>query len=193
MAAQVATAYEGLAMNPSTASIRSTKPSATGIAANTAISTAPDAYPFALVRTETGFSAGGLQFAAAATAPTRAALQERLAQAVALHVAEARVSGAALEPPRDPAGLDLSDYAAEGLQPEVVYVRPAPISDASVAISRALRDDGISAAELARRLGVARSVVSRLTDPLYFGHTTRTLRGVAAALDRTLTITLEPT
>ncbi len=153
---------------------------------------APEAYPFAIVRTPTGFSAGGLQFPAATTAPTRAALLERLAQVIALHVAEAQVSGATLEPPRDPPSLDVSDYAAEGLQPEVVYVRPAPISDASIAVARALREDGVSAAELARRLGVARSVVSRLTDPLYFGHTTRTLRGVAAALDRHLTIALEP-
>ncbi|MFN2323799.1 MAG: hypothetical protein ABR510_12680 [Trueperaceae bacterium] len=41
-------------------------------------------------------------------------------------------------------------------------------------------------------MGVARSVVSRLSDPLYFGHTTRTLRGVAAALNRRLSIDLEP-
>ena len=157
------------------------------------LATAPDAYPFAVLPTSTGFSAGGLQFPAAATAPTRAALLERLAQVVALHAAEALVSGATREPPHDPAALDLGDYTAEGLHPEVVYVRPAPVSDASIAIARALRDDGVSAAELARRMGVPRSVISRLTDPLYFGHSTRTLRGVAAALDRKLTIALEPT
>lgn len=153
---------------------------------------APDAYPFAIVRTDTGFSAGGLQFPAAVTASTRPALMERLAEVVALHVADELASGATLEPPLAPAALDLGDYTAEGLHPEVVYVRPAPVSDASIAIARALRDDGISAAELARRMGVPRSVISRLTDPLYFGHSTRTLRSVAAALDRTLTIALEP-
>ena len=181
-------------MNPSATadSHRSNRPSATGIAAATAIHAAPDAYPFALVPTPTGFSAGGLQFAAAVTAPSRANLLERLAQVVALHVADAAVSGIALEPPLDPEALDLGDYTAEGLEAEVVYVRPAAISDASIAIARALRAEGVTAAELARRLGVARSVVSRLTDPLYFGHSTRTLRGVATALNRRLTIELEP-
>jgi hypothetical protein len=181
-------------MNPSAAIARSRSTNARSnhLAAASANRAAPEAYPFAIVPTTTGFSAGGLQFPAAATAPTRPGLMERLAQVVALHVADALVSGVTLEPPLAPAALDVGDYAAEGLLPEVVYVRPAPISDASIAIARALREDGVSAAELARRMGVPRSVISRLTDPLYFGHSTRTLRGVAAALDRTLTITLEP-
>jgi hypothetical protein len=192
VAAGFASAPKGLAMSPSAAiaTSRSTNLRANDAPAASANSVTPEAYPFALVTTPTGFAAGGLQFAAAATAPTRTALLERLAEIVALLVADALVAGVALEPPLAPDALDLGDYAAEGLQPEVVYVGPAPLSDASIAIARALHDDGVSAAELARRMGVPRSVISRLTDPLYFGHTTRTLRGVAAALDRTLTIAL---
>lgn len=150
--------------------------------------TPPPSYPFAIVPTTTGFSAGALQFAAVATAATRALLLERLADIVALHVADALVDGRPLDPPLDPTTLDLSDYAAEGLNPDVVYVAPAPISDASMAIARALRDEGITAAQLARRLGVARSAVSRWTDPLYFGHSTRSLRQVAAALGLRLVV-----
>lgn len=150
-------------------------------------------YPFAIVPTATGFSAGALQFTAVATAPTRALLLDRLADIVALHVADALVAGTPLDPPLDPTALDLSDYTAEGLHPDVVYVAPAPISDASVAIARALRGAGLPAAELARRLGVARSAISRWTDPLYFGHTTRSLRQVAAALGLRLVVAFERT
>lgn len=150
------------------------------------------AYPFALVRTGTGFSAGALQFAAAATAPTREALLARLAELVALHLAAARVAEVDAAPPLDPTRLDLTHYEAEGLAPDVVYVAPAAISEPSVAIARALRADGVSQAELARRMAIPRSVVTRLTDPLYFGHTTRTLRRVAEALGRHLRVSLDP-
>lgn len=69
-------------------------------------------------------------------------------------------------------------------------MRPAPLSAFAVAIESALREEGISQAELARRMSVPPSVVSRITGPLYFGHTSRTLRGVAEALGRELQVSL---
>ena len=50
--------------------------------------------------------------------------------------------------------------------------------------------NGVAYAELARRTGVPRSVVTRPTDPFSFGHATRTLRNVARALGRALPATL---
>lgn len=88
-------------------------------------------------------------------------------------------------------GLDLSDYHDEGEDPEIVYVEPAPVSVVSVAIERALREAGLSYAELARRMSVPRSVVTRITNPFYFGHTTRTLRSAAQALGREVHVSLD--
>jgi hypothetical protein len=180
-------------VNRTTFAVPDRQPAPTVPTAGTSDDSCQDAYPFAIVRVETGYSAGGLQFAATITASSKQKLIEQLSKVVALHVAQARVTQTALEPPRPVDELDLDDYRAEGLDPEIVYVRPSSVNDVSVAIARALHEDAVTPADLARRLGVARSVVSRLVDPLYFGHSTRTLRGVARALDRRLVIALDPT
>lgn len=150
------------------------------------------AYPFAILRTATGFTAGGLQFPSMATADTRERLMELLRAQVGLYLFECTLDGRAPEAPLDRDDLDLSDYAEEGAgPPEVVYVEPAPVSVASLAIERALREEGLSYADLARRMDTSRSVVSRITDPFYFGHTSRTLRSVAEALGREVHVSLE--
>lgn len=154
-------------------------------------SASTQAYPFAIVRTETGFSAGGLQFPSLATAETRAQLLELLREQVALHLLECGFEGRTPGAPKPGSELDLSDYHEEGDDPEVVYVDPAPVSVVSTAIERARREEGVSYAELARRMEVPRSVVTRITNPFYFGHTTRTLRSVAQALGREVHVSLD--
>ncbi len=150
------------------------------------------AYPFAVVRLERNWSAGALQWQAALTAEAREDLDRLMAEQVALYLHDRELEGRTPEAPKDEAELELSAYRDSGLHFEVVYVRPAPLSAFAVAIAEALRDEGISQAELARRMKVPPSVVSRITDPLYFGHTSRTLRGVAEALGRVLHVRLEP-
>ena len=123
--------------------------------------------------------------------PNPHAILERLAELAALYLVECELEGSSPEEPAKASSLDLSDYGAEGLQPEVVYVAAANVNEVSVAIGRALREEGASHAELARRTGVPPSVVTRISDPLYFGHTSRTLRSVACALAREVRVAFE--
>jgi hypothetical protein len=150
--------------------------------------TSIDAYPFAMVRTSTGFSGSALQFPSIATAPTRSTLDVLMQQQTALFLLEHRWSGTPPPRPVDRSEIDLSDWTDAGEEPEVAYVAPADVSEVSVTIERAIRDEGMTYAALARRMAVPRSVVTRLTDPFYFGHTTRTLRRVADALGLTLRV-----
>lgn len=113
-----------------------------------------------------------------------------MAEQVALHLHDEAMSGRTPDSPKPKQELDVEHYREDGQEFEVVYVRPAPLSSAAVAIERALLEDGVSQAELARRMGAPRSTVSRITDPLYFGHTSNTLRAVADALGRELRIDL---
>ncbi|NUM54350.1 MAG: helix-turn-helix transcriptional regulator [Candidatus Hydrogenedentes bacterium] len=63
----------------------------------------------------------------------------------------------------------------------------------NAAIARRLYDlrnrAGITQAELARRVGTTTSVISRLENADYEGHSLTMLRRVAAALDRTVAVT----
>lgn len=146
------------------------------------------AYPFVVAATETGFAASALQFPSMATAATRAELDRLMSEQVALHLLGHRLDGTSPMAPKGEGELDLADWAGVEERPEVVYAVPAAVNEVSVAIEVALREQGVTYAELARRMGVPRSVVTRLTDPIYFGHTTRTLRNVAGAMGRTLRV-----
>lgn len=74
---------------------------------------------------------------------------------------------------------------------EIVWLPPAEVNPVSLEIERALRERGWTQAELARRMGVHRAQVSRLTDPFYFGQNLSTLQRVAQALGAQLTVHLE--
>jgi hypothetical protein len=150
------------------------------------------AYPFAVVRLQHNWSAGASQWSAAVTAPTREALDQRMAEAVAVYLHDLALEGQAPEAPKAEHCLDLSAYREAGEPCEVVYVAPAPLSAFAIAIERGLLEEGVSQAELARRMGVAASVVSRITVPLYFGHTSKAVRAVADALGREVHICLRP-
>lgn len=101
------------------------------------------------------------------------------ARCASLRADKAVSLGASLRP-RD------SDYPFE-----VTYVGVAPLSAFAMAIEKALQEEGISQAEVARRMQVSASVVSRITDPVYLGRTSRTLRAVADVLGRDIKIHLE--
>lgn len=148
------------------------------------------AYPFAVEHSDGSWSASALQWPAAIAAATRDELERLMAEQVALYLHDEVVEGRTPEPPKYEHQLNVAPYREDGEEFEVVFVSPAPLSSAAVAIDRALHEDGVSQAELARRMGVPRSTISRITDPLYSGHTTNTLRAVAEALGRKLRIDL---
>jgi len=155
------------------------------------MATRSTAYPFAIMRLEHNWSAGALQWQAALTAPTREELDSVMAEQVALYLHDCELEGHNPEAPKPESELPLDAYRDSGHPFEVVYVEPVPLSAFAIAIEKALAEDGISQAELARRMHAPASVVSRITDPLYFGHTSKTLRAVADALGRDIHVRLE--
>ncbi len=65
---------------------------------------------------------------------------------------------------------------------EVVLVEPAEVNPVSLRLADAIRSARLTKAEVARRLGVSRQSVHRLTDPFYFNHNMRSLHRVAEVL-----------
>lgn len=71
---------------------------------------------------------------------------------------------------------------------ELIWLAPAEVNPVSLEIERALNAQHLTQAELARRMGVHRAQVSRLTDPFYFGQNLGTLKRVAEALGARLSV-----
>ncbi len=65
---------------------------------------------------------------------------------------------------------------------EVVLVKPAKVNPVSLELGDAIQSARLTKAEVARRLGVSRQSVHRLTDPFYFSHNMRSLNRVAEVL-----------
>lgn len=151
----------------------------------------PLAYPFAVVRTREGYSGAALDFPAMASAESREELDEVLSEQAGLYLYEAELQHRDPPRPTSPNDLVRRQPQDENVDTEVVYVEPAATNYISLAIERAMLEEGVSLAELADRLGTSAVVVARLTDPFYFGHSTRTLRAVAAALGRELRVSLD--
>jgi len=106
-----------------------------------------------------------------------------LQEALAFYLAHLEVEGRPLpEPPAE------APPPEAGLSMELVWLRPAPVNPVSLEIEQMMRARGLKRSELARRLGVTPAAVTRLLDPLYFGHSLATLRRVAEALDSDLDV-----
>lgn len=63
---------------------------------------------------------------------------------------------------------------------------------AALAIHRAREAAGLTQGQLAKRLGTTQSVISRLEDADYEGHTLKMLERIAEALKQRVVIHLEP-
>lgn len=148
------------------------------------------AYPVVLGPHRRNWSAGAVDFAAVTTADTRDELLRLAGEQVALHLLEHEVEGTVAPSPTQPQDLDL-DYLDEFDENyEVVYVEPTKLSEFGTAIYKAMAEEGVSEAELARRLGASHTLANRISDPLYYGHTSNTLRKVAKALGREMVVIL---
>jgi|GEM_PF-4374857 len=76
----------------------------------------------------------------------------------------------------------------EYIESEEPLLNTNPISEM---VARAIVQSGLSKAEVARRLGVPRTLVTRWTHPRYTGHTVDTLERIARVLGGTLAVTIE--
>ena len=156
-----------------------------------------NAYPYLVAKMPHNWAAGGVQFASAITADTRDTLMQRIAEDVALRLFYAALDGNELPTPlpqtEDNRARDEAEaYDPEGPDTELVYLGPARLSAHAAAILRGMQACHVNKAELARRMGVPRSVVSRLTNLLYFKHSAESLRRAAEALDLEIHLTLVP-
>lgn len=146
-------------------------------------------YPFIIEPAAGNLAAGAVQFTTLATAADRRKLERLMAEQLALVLHDYAEKGEAPPAPVDAGEVDLSDYE-EGS--EVVYVEPAPLNPVALTIEAKLKQQGINQSELARRMGVPRSVVSRLTNPFYWGHSLKSLNEVARALRTQLEVGFVP-
>jgi antitoxin HicB len=99
----------------------------------------------------------------AATAPSCAALLKLLAESLTLWLDEL-----ADQAPLALANLD-PEYQNLEADEEVIWLDPALLNPVSLELRGAIAANGLSAAEVARRAGMPRSGLSRLTDPLLLG------------------------
>ena len=72
-----------------------------------------------------------------------------------------------------------------------VMVEPATVNPVSLEVARVLQQAGSSKAEIAARMGTIPSVLSRLSDPEYAGHTVGALQRLAAATGTKLKIAFD--
>ena len=74
-------------------------------------------------------------------------------------------------------------------QPEPSLPTPDPVS---LELRRALRERGLTGAEIAQRLNIKPPLVSRWLSPTYHQHGMETLRRIADALDMDVEVNLKP-
>jgi antitoxin HicB len=133
-----------------------------------------------------GFCVDVPVFVAGKASPEEA--QRALEEGVAFYLAHLEVEGRAFPEPGSTPPPELDEEVKAYLTP--VTIRPSPVNEVSLEIEKALRRKGLKRKDLAQRMGVPASVVSRILDPLYFGHTLSTLRKVAQALESGLEVRL---
>ncbi len=142
-------------------------------------------YPFVIEPARLNLAASAVQFATLATANNRAELGRLMAEQLALELHSYAERNETPPAPLDDVDIDLSNYEAGSM---VVYVEPAPLNPVSLTLAAELEQLGVKPSELAKRLGTSRSVVSRLTNPFYWGHSVKTLNRVAEVLGTELRV-----
>lgn len=109
---------------------------------------------------------------------TREAVLKSLSEGIALSMLSLKEDGLPVPPPSSKE----SDVEKENESDELVWVESAAVSPVSLEIEAAIKRSGLSQAELARRLNVHRSQITRMTDPFYFGHNLSSLQRIAEAV-----------
>lgn len=130
---------------------------------------------------------------------TKEEVIESLQKGLALHILELQEHGQEVPQPvaqsakDDPQatpwrGADSLAPAHRDAEGELVWLEPATINPVSIALEHLLSEAKISQAEVARRLGVSRVVVSRMLDPFAPDHKVSSLERIARAVGKRLEI-----
>jgi antitoxin HicB len=126
---------------------------------------------------------------AVATGRDRAEVIENMRSALLLHLLGLHESGEAT--PRPTPWEELQLQVELDPSDEVVWLEPEKPDPVSTEILWAIERSQLSQAEVARRMGTSRSTISRLTNPVYHGHSLQTLRRLGEVLDLNLCVSLE--
>ena len=110
--------------------------------------------------------------------PTREEVIESLREGIALSRLSLEEDGLPVPAPTSTE----SEVVTESEDDELIWLEPAEVNPISLEIEHAIKKAGFNQAELARRLGVHRSQVTRMVDPFYFGHNISTLQRIAEAI-----------
>ena len=146
-------------------------------------------YPFVIERANTNLAGFFPDLPGTAVTATAAGdLLARASKTLASHLAELERSGDRAPEPAAIDALDLRGFELEASEIELAWVEPAEINPVSLEVGEAIERAGLSGAEVARRMGVPRQVVYRLTDPFYFGHTVKSLERVSVAIGMNLIV-----
>jgi len=151
------------------------------VAVKQLVQTSPEqalSYLVVVEKTDTGFSAFVPDVpGVVAAAESREKLLELLSDALCLHFVRMQEDGEEV-----PESVT-QQYEDEDLdQYEVTFVTPSQPDQVSLEIDQLVRSSGLKYADVARRMDVPRSVVSRLSSPIYRGHSMESLRKLARAL-----------
>lgn len=106
---------------------------------------------------------------------------ERLSEALTLHLLGMLEDGDEVPDPGSN-GYELEDGG------ELVQVTPKSPNPVSLSIRAVLHETQLTRTEIANRMGSQKSVITRLADPFYFGHTVASIRSFAKATGRELDI-----
>lgn len=106
-------------------------------------------------------------------------LISNLSEALALHLMSMEEDGEKIPPSDKPSDTYLNDKYPES---NVVAVRPSEINPLSLEIGRVIEETGKSLRELEKETGIGYTVLSRLQDPFYWGHSLKSIMTFADAL-----------
>jgi len=124
---------------------------------------------------------------------TKEEVIESLQKGLALHILELQEHGQEVPQPvaqtakDDPLG-DSMALVHRDVEGELVWLEPATINPVSIALEHLLSEAKISQAEVARRLGVSRAVISRMLDPFAPDYKVSSLERIARAVGKRLEI-----
>jgi antitoxin HicB len=139
-------------------------------------------YPFIVQKSKRNYAASAEQFGILVTAKTRKELEQKMADGLADYLFEMNLEGKSIPKPIQHKDIDVSDFEGEWF--EIVDIEPTETNPLSLELARVIKGSGLTQSDIAKRMGTTQSVVSRLTDPFYFGHSMDSLRRLAKALNK---------
>lgn len=146
-----------------------------------------DRYLAVISQTRTGYSGGFLDLpGCVAAGKDREGTLTLLAEALALHLSVLRLDAEPVCPPTSTSVPDLAPGE------EAIWIEAAPMNPVSDAVHELILDSGKSLRGLAAEIGIKPSVLHRLQDPFYWGHSLNSLRRLGDALGQDLHVEFHP-